>query len=93
MARKLLSEEDGNKRIVLINTSLASDPQFWNPRYLRCAALAESDHERRFIADLLLERIGTNAVVQVRELVESEKSPSAQSNGLAVLSLMDTPRK
>lgn len=53
MARELLSEADPNKRIVLINTSLAGDPQFWNPRYLRCALLAESDYERRFIADLL----------------------------------------
>jgi len=93
MAQKLLSEADANKRIVLINTSLAYDPQFWNPRYLRCALLAESDHERKFIADLLVERLGTNAVVELLGLIENEKSPSARSNGLAVLPLVETPRK
>lgn len=93
MARKLLSEADANKRIVLINTSLAYDPQFWNPRYLRCALLAESDQERKFIAGLLLERLGTNAVVELRGLIENEKSPSERSNGLAVLPLLETSRK
>ncbi len=93
MAWRLLSEADANKRIVLINTSMAYDSQFWNPRYLRCALLAASDHERKFIADLLRERLGTNAVVELRELLENEKSPLARSNGLAVLSLLVTPRQ
>jgi hypothetical protein len=93
MAQKLLSEGDANKRIVLINTSLAYDPQFWNPRYLRCALLAESDHERKFIADLILERFGTNAVVELRGLIENEKSPLARSNGLAVLPFLQAPVK
>ena len=93
MARQLLTEADANKRIVLINTSLAYDPQFWNSRYLRSALLAKSKYEREFIADLLFDRLGTNAVDGLRELAQNEKSASAQSNALAVVSLIEAFEK
>lgn len=91
MAWKLMNETDATKRMVLINMSLEFDPQFWNSRYLQCALLAESNYERKFIAALLLERLGTKALVGLRDLVENETSPSARGNGSAILPLLESP--
>jgi hypothetical protein len=67
-ARSLHSENDPKTRVVLINTTLTYAPEYWNREYLREALRADSQWERRFIADLIRERFNTNATQELQSL-------------------------
>jgi hypothetical protein len=85
-------EEDPNKRIVLINATLVYDQAYWNPRYLEYALRVEADFERKFAANLIHQRFGTNGVTELRHLLKEQTSESARSNGAAVVSILESPQ-
>jgi len=89
MGNRLFKEPDRNRRIVLINTTLKYNPEYWNPRYLRCALLAETDYERKFMADLIQERFRTNATFELHRVLERETSEAGKSNASEVIRLLE----
>ena len=91
---RIRTEETGSGRMALINATLEYDSNFWNQKYVSLALNADSDVERRFMADLISERYGTNAIPKLRDqLAVSSVSESARSNGLAVISALEARSK
>lgn len=86
VARSLHSEKDAKKRVVLINTTLRYAPEYWNREYLREALRADTQWERRFLAELIRERFHTNATQELQSLLTQGVPESSKSNVIAVIS-------
>jgi len=85
LARELRLEPEPKRRIVLMNISTAHEPAFWNSVYLREAERADTAIERRFLADLIISRFGTNAVEELARLFERQGFGSPKDNLRAVI--------
>jgi len=85
-ARSLHSENDAKKRVVLINTTLTYAPEYWNREYLLEALRADTQWERRFLADLIRQRFHTNATHELQSLLTIGVPESSKSNVISVIS-------
>lgn len=92
-AFSLRGESDPKKRIVLINTTLTYTPAFWNREYLQDALRANTQVERRFIADLVRERFKDEGLRQLRGLLRPDLPEVSKSNLLAVISELERAGK
>lgn len=92
-AYKLHREGNPQRRIVIINTTLGYAPEYWNREYLREALRAGTQLERRFLADLIHERLNTNGVQQLKNLLTSGLPEVAITNVTAVISEVEGIRK
>lgn len=89
MSSRLHSYADVNKRIVLLNMSRSYSTNYWNQQYLLEAYRANSEVERRFIADIIHERFGTNETSELQQMAARPISESSRSNILAVINFYE----
>jgi len=92
-ARSLRKELNPQKRIVLLNTTLTYDPEYWNSEYLREALRADTQVERRFIAALIRDRFNSQASRKLRGLLSAHVDSASRSNLLAVISELERTSK
>jgi hypothetical protein len=92
-AYKLHREGNPQRRIVLINTTLGYAPEYWNREYLREALRAETQLERRFLADLIYERFNTDGIQQLQRLLTPGLPELARSNVTTVISEVERIKK
>ena len=91
--RRLNSEPDCNKRIALMNMSRDYSPTYWNPKYIQETLRANTDVERRFLADLVYERYGSNGAGELRALLSSSNiAQRSKTNVQVVVSFIEKDR-
>jgi hypothetical protein len=78
-----------SKRIALLNMTISYSTNYWNQEYLQETARANTEIERRFLADLIQQRFGTNGISALQPVAAQPASDSAKSNVLAVVSILE----
>ena len=89
MKRQIYATTDPSKRIVLLNMSLLYPTNYWNKEYLQETTRANTEMERRYLANIIQQRFGTNGVSALQSLMEQSASNIAQSNILAIVSILE----
>lgn len=89
MTSRLHSYTDVNKRIVLLNMSKSYSTNYWNQQYLLESSRANTEIERRFIANLIHERFGTNGISELQRLAADLTLESSKSNIFAVMTFYE----
>jgi hypothetical protein len=75
-----------------MNMSRAYSPTYWNPKYIQETLRASTEVERRFLADLLYERFGTNGIGDLHALLSSSIPQYSETNVQEVVSFMEKER-
>ena len=93
VTHQLHATANPSKRIALLNMSRAYPTNYWNQQYLWEATRANTEMERRFLADLIHERYSTNGILELRSLSAQPVSEPSKSNALAVISILENIQK